>query len=149
MLLVTVHASIVWLLIAAHISSFPSIGRASDTGAIRMPVHHGYAGDCDFSKPVAISGEVVRAVWANPHIWIAIRTSEPNPVTWWIEADSPYALRARGWTSASLPPHMLVSARGYSARQQSRACGCQLMLDDGRKVVLSDCGRLRTNSPGR
>jgi hypothetical protein len=105
-------------------------------------IHHSYVSDCDLTKPVTIAGEMIRVMWVNPHVWVAIRSSEGPPVTWWIEADAPYALRSRGWTSASLSTDIQVVARGYATKRRPvSACGCQLTLADHRTVVLSACGR--------
>src|SRR5512143_1200159 len=100
-------------------------------------VHHSYMSDCDLNIPVTIAGELVRVAWVNPHVWIAIKSGAPAPATWWIQADAPYALRSRGWTSASLTPHIQVAASGYAARRiEAHACGCELTLADGHRVVL-------------
>lgn len=138
-----VCASILSLLATiAQMATRQAITRPGNTGQIVALAHHAYAGECDFNRPVEISGELLRVMWVNPHVWIAIRTNARPPVTWWIEGDAPYALYSRGWTSASLPTHVQVAARGYAARYgPESACGCQLALADQRTVVLSACGR--------
>ena len=41
-------------------------------------------------------------LWANPHAWLYLRSSDPNMGDWALEGASVAALRHRGWNKHSL-----------------------------------------------
>ena len=55
--------------------------------------HHAFAAEFDGNRPVKLRGTVTKMAWVNPHAWIYIdvKDSRGNVVSWMIEAGAPNA----------------------------------------------------------
>jgi hypothetical protein len=82
-----------------------------------------------------LEGVVTKFLWANPHVYIDIRTgsSEGEQVTWVIEALGPQGLRNLGWSVESLATGDRVIATVYPSRDPEKtiAFGSSVLKADG------------------
>jgi len=99
------------------------------------PAHHSFAAEYDTSKPVHLSGVVVRFDFVNPHGELIL---EAGTERWRIEAASPQALLRRGISKISIEAGMNVAVDGYQAKSDPhRVYGLDVLLPDGRKLQLN------------
>ena len=61
--------------------------------------HHAFAAQYDETKPVALTGVVVKIEWLNPHAYFFIDVRDDDGVitTWACELTSPVGLMRLGW----------------------------------------------------
>lgn len=106
--------------------------------------HHGNAA-YDMTKVVTLkNAKVTKVLWANPHVLIFFDvTDKDGKVAHWVaEAGSPSADFPQGWTSGTLQPGDMLTARLFQAKS-GRTIGRMgtLTLANGR--VLSAFGGLK------
>lgn len=99
--------------------------------------HHSFDAVFDRNDLIALTGNVTRVEWTNPHVWFYIEVENKNgeAEVWGLEMGSPNALIRRGWSHDSLQPGMQVLVSGARARDGSLR-GAVL------SVTLSTGGRL-------
>lgn len=105
--------------------------------------HHSFSAEFDISKPIQLSGEVVRMVFTNPHsrIYLNVTTDSGETQEWIIEGGAPNALIRRGWNRDSLPPGTEVTVLGYRSRDGSNtASGGSVKLPDGSELNVTSVG---------
>jgi hypothetical protein len=119
-------------------------GIVSVTAAISVSAHHAFASEFDSKRPVRLVGTVKRMEFSNPHSWLYLEVvTNDGPVQEWaIEGAAPNALIRRGWNRNSLAPGIVVTVRGFQARDGSfHAAGLDVTLKDGSKLFVgSDSG---------
>jgi Family of unknown function (DUF6152) len=107
----------------------------------RVDAHHSFAADFDITKPVTLTGRVIRIEWLNPHvhIYIDVKESSHTATPWTIELGSPNGLRGRGWTPKTLKVGDLITIDGSLAKDGSH-------LANASSIVLPSGVRLSTGS---
>jgi hypothetical protein len=105
--------------------------------------HHSFAAEYDATKPITLTGQVLRVDFVNPHGWIYVQVKGPDGrvATWNVEMGSPNSLIRRGFNKNTVPAGTQVVINGYRAKDGSRTVnGTSVTLPDGRKLF--------TGSPG-
>jgi hypothetical protein len=112
-------------------------------GAGSAAAHHSFAAEYDANAPIALTGQVLRVDFVNPHGWIYIQVKKATGAaeTWNIEMGSPNSLIRRGFTKDTVPAGTEVIVNGYRARDGSRTV-------NSTSITLPDGRRLFTGSPG-
>ena len=107
-------------------------------GVIPLAAHHSFGAEYDFTKPVTLTGVVVKWELINPHGWITLdaKDEEGKVTRWMIETGNPNALIRADWRKDSLKPGDEVIVEGYRAKDSSNtANGNSVRLPDGRKLL--------------
>jgi hypothetical protein len=106
------------------------------TGGIPLLAHHSFAAEFDGSKPIRLTGALVKVEWTNPHsyFYIDVKDEAGTVATWGCEAGAPGALSRRGFKRGDLKLGDTVVVDGYRAKDGSH-------LVDARRVTLPD-GRI-------
>lgn len=102
--------------------------------------HHSFAAVFDATKPVTVTGKIVRVEWANPHIWFYLEVPEQDgSVTEWAFSGAPPGvLMRRGITKDVLQLGATVNVEGFRARDGSNnASGGRVTFPDGRNVFTA------------
>ena len=108
-------------------------------GTTPLVAHHSFNAEYDFTKPVTLTGVVVKWELINPHGWITLDAKNPDGTVtrWMIETGNPNALIRAGWRKDSLKPGDEVIVEGYRAKDGSnKANGSSITFKDGRKLFL-------------
>jgi hypothetical protein len=116
-------------------------------GVIPLAAHHSFGAEYDFTKPVTLTGVVVKWELINPHGWITldVKDDEGKVTRWMIETGNPNALIRAGWRKDSLKPGDEVIVEAYRAKDSSNtANGNSVRLPDGRKLLA---GSSKDGSP--
>lgn len=99
--------------------------------------HHAFIAQYDDTRPVSLSGVVVKVEWLNPHAYFYVDVTEEATgeiVNWACELTSPVGLMRRGWTRNSLRIGDEVRVEGSLARDGSTSLSAE-------SVVLAETGR--------
>jgi hypothetical protein len=104
--------------------------------------HHSFSQEFDSTRPMTLSGKVIKFEWVNPHSWIHIdvvnaRTGAHQ--TWRVEGGAPSALLRRGWNRNSLPTGTSITVSGFASRDgDTRASASEITFPDGRQLSLGN-----------
>jgi hypothetical protein len=106
------------------------------TAAVPLLAHHSFAAEFDGSKPIRLTGALVKVEWTNPHsyFYIDVKDETGEVARWGCEAGAPGALSRRGFKRGDLKLGDTVVVDGYRAKDGSH-------LVDARRVTLPD-GRI-------
>ncbi|HEX7080179.1 MAG TPA: DUF6152 family protein [Gammaproteobacteria bacterium] len=106
--------------------------------------HHAFTAQYDQTKPISLTGVVVKIEWLNPHAYFYIDVEDEKTgevVTWAAELGSPVSLVRRGWSRNSMKIGDVVQVDGILARDGSSSLNAQA-------VILTSTGqRLFARSP--
>jgi hypothetical protein len=119
-----------WAAVAAAITLMLDIQSAG--------AHHSFSAVFDATKPVTLSGTVVKFDFINPHSWLTLDVAASDAPTqrWRVEVANPNALLRLGWRKDSVKPGDHVTVDGFKARDGSNtAIGREFTLADGKKVL--------------
>jgi hypothetical protein len=108
-----------------------------------VAAHHAFSAEFDANRPVTLKGTVNRLEWTNPHMWlyVDVRDSEGQLVTWAVEGGAPNALFRRGFRKDSLPIGITVTVEGFQAKNgKPVANGRQVIYPDGVKFMIGSPG---------
>lgn len=97
--------------------------------------HHAFSAEFDAQKPFELKGVVTKGKWVNPHSWVYvdIKATDGTVTNWGFEFGSPFALKQKGLTKATLPVGTEVTVKGYLAKDgQSFGYSTSITLPDGR-----------------
>lgn len=137
--------------VAAAVAAAGLIGLAGlaalTAGGARALAHHIEVNEFDRSRPVTLTGDVVKVEWINPHPWIHLDVAGPDGGVraWMVEAAAPNNLLRRGFSPDSIPPGAHITIEGYQARDGARrANGKTLTYADGRQFFIGYLGLLGT-----
>jgi len=104
--------------------------------------HHSFSQEFDPTRPMTLSGKVVKFEWVNPHSWIhidVINKRTGTHQTWRVEGGAPSALLRRGWNRNSLPAGTSIVVNGYaSPDNDTRASAAEITFPDGRQLSLGN-----------
>ena len=106
--------------------------------AVPLAAHHSFAAEFDSTKPLTVTGTVVRLEWTNPHARIVIEAKDESGklVTWDFELGPPNGLMRRGWTRNSLKQGHKVTIAGFHSKTQPYIANARTVtLADGRQVL--------------
>jgi hypothetical protein len=104
--------------------------------------HHSFSQEFDPTRPMSLSGKVIKFEWVNPHSWIHIDVTNRRTgahETWRVEGGAPSALLRRGWNRNSLPAGTSISVDGFASRDgDHRASASEITFPDGRQLSLGN-----------
>lgn len=87
-------------------------------GALVGLAHHPFA-TYDLDKDVTVTGDVVRAIYGEPHSFLHVREAGDGNATWIGELKGIGTLRPHGLTPATLKTGERVTLRGHPGRVAS------------------------------
>ena len=102
--------------------------------------HHSEAAEFDQSRPVKLTGTIVKVEWLNPHVWfyVDVKDEQGKVTTWGFSAAPPGALMRRGITKDALVIGAVVNVEGSRARDGSNnASGRSVTFADGKNVFTA------------
>ncbi len=122
------HAGSMWVLAAA-------VGLI--VAARPVAAHHSFAAEYDSTKPVTVTGTVIKLEWTNPHarVYVDAKDESGTMVHWDFELGPPTALMRRGWNRNSLKPGHVVTIAGFLSKTETNIANARTVtLADGRQV---------------
>lgn len=105
--------------------------------------HHSETAEFDPTKPVKVSGTLMKVAWSNPHVWFFVEVKDENGTvaTWGFSTQPPGALMRRGVNKDALIVGSIVNVEGIRARDGSNnASARRLTFADGRNVLAPPAG---------
>ena len=105
--------------------------------------HHSFSAEFDGTKPVRLTGKIVKIEWTNPHSYFYLEVTGRNGVvaTWACEGGGPGALSRRGWKKGDVKIGDTLVVDGYLAKDGSRTI-------DARRVLLPGGRSIYGGTPG-
>jgi Family of unknown function (DUF6152) len=104
-----------------------------------LVAHHSYSAEFDETKPIKLTGAVVKVEWSNPHIWIYldVKDADGKVTTWGFSCSPPGMLTRRGITKDSVKLGEVVTILGHRAKDGSNnSSGNVVTFADGRDALL-------------
>ena len=104
-----------------------------------VSTHHAFSAEFDISKPLNLTGKLVRWEMINPHSWfhLDIEADDGTMVTWMIEGGSPNELIRNGVTKNTLDVGTELTVEGYYAKDGTpKGVGRNFLLADGERLFL-------------
>jgi Family of unknown function (DUF6152) len=101
--------------------------------------HHSYSAEFDETKPIKLTGSVVKVEWSNPHIWIYldVKDGDGKVTTWGFSGSPPGMLIRRGITKNSIKLGEVLTIQGHRAKDGSNnSSGNVVTFADGRDALL-------------
>ena len=102
--------------------------------------HHSETAEYDQTKPVKVTGTIIKVEWQNPHVWfyVDVKDDSGKITTWGFSDAPPGALMRRGITKDALKIGAVVNVEGSRARDGSNnASGRSVTFADGRNVFTA------------
>lgn len=110
-------------------------------GAAPLLAHHSEAAEFDDTKPVKVTGDVVKVEWMNPHVWYYVEGTDEisgRTAVWGFSAGAPNSMRRRGISRDAMKIGDTVVVDGHQARDGSaNASGGQVTFSDGSRVFTA------------
>ena len=109
------------------------------TAVAPIGAHHAFQAEFDETKPVKLTGKVVKMEWINPHSWIhiAVVGADGKETVWMVEGGSPNIMIRRGFSKESLKEGTELTVQGYQAKSGSyRANGGAITFKDGKRLFV-------------
>jgi hypothetical protein len=106
----------------------------------QLSAHHSFAAEFDETKPVKMTGVIVRVEWMNPHIWfyLDVKGVDGKTERWGFSGGAPGQLMRRGITKDQLKIGETVVVEGFRAKDGStNASGGRVTFPDGRNVLTA------------
>ena len=114
------------------------------SGAVPLDAHHSEAAEFDNTKPVRVTGTVMKVEWMNPHVWYYVEGTDEvsgRTAVWGFSAGAPNSLRRRGVSRDAMKVGDTVQVEGYLARDGSpNASGGRVTFEDGSQVFTASPG---------
>jgi hypothetical protein len=97
--------------------------------------HHSFSAEFDGSKSVALTGQVTKLEWSNPHayLYLDVKDEAGNVVNWSIELGSPNSLTRLGWRRTTVQIGDTLTVEGSLGRFKPN-------LANARSAVLQRTG---------
>ncbi len=113
-------------------------------GAATAQAHHSFAAMFDSSKPIRLTGKLVKVEWVNPHAHfdLEVKGKDGQVSLWSVEGAGPGALSRRGFSKGTVKVGDILTVDGYLARSGNRVI-------DGQRVALPDGRVFQTGSSGQ
>ncbi len=113
-------------------------------GATAAQAHHSFAAMFDSSRPVRLTGKLVKVEWVNPHAHfdLEVKGRDGQVNVWSVEGAGPGALSRRGFSKGTVKVGDILTVDGYLARSGNRVI-------DGQRVALPDGRVFQTGSVGQ
>jgi len=105
--------------------------------AVTASAHHSFAAEYDATRPLTVTGTVVKVEWTNPHarVYIDAKDETGKIVHWDFELGPPNGLMRRGWSRSSLKPGHVVTINGFHSKTEPNVANARTVsLADGRQV---------------
>jgi hypothetical protein len=105
-----------------------------------LSAHHSFAAEFDDTKPVKMTGTLVKVEWQNPHIWFYLSVKNPDgtATVWGFAGGAPGQLMRRGITKDQLKIGDTIVVEGFLAKGGgSNASGGRVTFPDGRNVLTA------------
>jgi hypothetical protein len=103
--------------------------------------HHSFAAEFDSSKPVSVSGVIVKLDWVNPHAFVYLDAKDASGeiVHWTFQTLPPGMLRARGVSRDLLGAGQTVTISGFGAKDGTGTLGWikKIQYADGRVLQVT------------
>ena len=99
--------------------------------------HHSFDAEYDRTKPLTVTGTVVKVEWTNPHarIYVDAKDESGKMVHWDFELGPPNMLMRRGWSRNSLKFGHAVTVEGFHSKTEPNVANARsVKLPDGRQV---------------
>src|SRR6266571_5112511 len=116
-------------------------GFALALAAAPLLAHHSFAAEYDGSKPVKVTGKVVKVEWMNPHIWFYVDGKDEasgRTAVWGFSAGPPATMARRGIKRDVMKIGDIVKVEGFLAKDGSpNASGGRVTFADGRQVFTA------------
>lgn len=105
--------------------------------------HHSFAAMYDATRPIRLTGRLVKVEWVNPHAHFVLEVKGRNGevTTWSVEGAGPGALSRRGFNKSDVKIGDTLIVDGYLARSGKRVI-------DGQRVTLPDGRVFQSGSTG-
>ena len=106
-----------------------------------VSAHHSFAAEFDDTKPLKITGTLMKVEWANPHIWYYVDVKNPDgtTTTWALSGGAPGQLMRRGITKDLLKVGATVNVDGFMAKDGSHnGFGRSVTYADGKNVFTAN-----------
>jgi Family of unknown function (DUF6152) len=119
--------------------------------AASVSAHHAFAEEFDINGPVKLEGTLTKWEMINPHSWfhLDVKGADGNVVSWMVEGGSPNQLMKAGVTKYTLAIGTQLIIEGFKAKDGSnKAVGRNLLLADGRRLVLGGSANTPEETPG-
>jgi len=108
---------------------------------VPLLAHHSFAAEFDNSKPVKVTGKVVKVEWMNPHIWFYVDGKDETTgktAVWGFSAGPPATMARRGIKKDVMKIGDIVKVDGFMAKDGSpNASGGRVTFADGRQVFTA------------
>ena len=105
---------------------------------VPLLAHHSFAAEFDNSKPVKVTGKVVKVEWMNPHIWFYVDGKDETTgrtAVWGFSGGPPATMARRGIKKDAMRIGDVVKVEGFLAKDGSNlANSSTVKLSDGRRV---------------
>ena len=112
-------------------------------GLLLLPLvalgHHSFAATFDLSRIIELEGEVTRVLWRNPHIGLALKTTDGSgsEAIWNLESHSLSILRRMEITDPFFEVGDMVKVAGYPARRTADGMFVtHMLLPSGEEFVF-------------
>jgi len=103
--------------------------------------HHSFAAEFDSSKPISVSGVIVKLDWVNPHafVYLDAKDASGETVHWTFQTLPPGMLRARGVNRDLLGVGQTVTISGFGAKDGTGTLGWikKIQYADGRVLQVT------------
>jgi hypothetical protein len=101
--------------------------------------HHSFAAQYDSTKPITLTGTVVKVDWTNPHMhfYLDVKDDRGRVTQWTFEGFPPNMLVRQGWKrDVSMKVGDTVTVVGWQARAEpNTGAAREVTWSDGRKLT--------------
>jgi len=100
--------------------------------AVPALAHHGWS-EYDASKPLKLTGKVLKSGYEHPHGHVQLETKEK---TWMVILAPPSRMENRGLAAAEIAAGKTVTVEGYPNRQKAEELRAERITAAGKTVEL-------------
>lgn len=102
-----------------------------------VEAHHSFAAEFSYELTGTIAGEVIEALFVNPHVryFVAVEDENGNEVIWDAQTRSPSALVRIGWTNDTIRVGDKVTLEGNLGRDDTRKLWVREVRTESGQVI--------------